>query len=133
MKPMKDKILTFGIDFDGTVVAYDYPRIGQDIGSQRVLKRILDKGHKLILNTMRSGQQLQEAVNWFQENDIELFGIQFHPTQHTWTTSNKCYANHFIDDAAIGTPLKEDETISKKPFVDWDAMEQMLIAYGLLD
>lgn len=34
---MKEKIV-INIDFDGTVVTHDYPRIGADIGSVIVLK-----------------------------------------------------------------------------------------------
>jgi hypothetical protein len=91
----KEKSIVFAVDFDGTAVSHEYPEVGKDIGAQRVLKRLLEKGHRLILYTMRSGKQLEDAVNWYKENQIELFGVQFHPTQHTWTTSNKCYANLF--------------------------------------
>lgn len=129
----KEKSIVFAVDFDGTAVSHEYPEVGKDIGAQRVLKRLLEKGHRLILYTMRSGKQLEDAVNWYKENQIELFGVQFHPTQHTWTTSNKCYANYFIDDAAIGVPLKHDPEISKREFVDWDALEILLVSYGLLD
>jgi hypothetical protein len=124
---------TLAIDFDGTSTSHDYPKIGKDIGAQRVLRRLIENGHRLILFTMRSGVQLEESVQWYKDNDIELFGIQFHPTQKDWTESNKCYANFYIDDAAIGVPLKHDAEISNRPFVDWDTMEQMLISYGLLD
>jgi hypothetical protein len=124
---------TIAVDFDGTSTSHEYPEVGRDIGSQRVLKRLIEKDHKLILYTMRSGKQLAEAVQWYKDNDIELFGIQFHPTQKTWTESNKCYANYYIDDAAIGIPLKSDPELSKREFVDWEVLEQMLISYGLLD
>jgi len=43
------------VDFDGTVVTHDFPRIGKDIGSIPVLKRLAAEGHKLIVFTMRSG------------------------------------------------------------------------------
>lgn len=43
-----------GIDFDGTVVTHDFPKIGKDIGAVPILKRLVDNGHKLILFTMRS-------------------------------------------------------------------------------
>ena len=42
------------IDFDGTCVAHDFPRIGKDIGSVKILKKLIAAGHHLILFTMRS-------------------------------------------------------------------------------
>jgi hypothetical protein len=130
---MKEKKpITIAVDFDGTVVSYAYPDVGQDIGSQKVLKSLIEKGHKLILNTMRSGQQLEDAVKWFKENDIELFGVQEHPTQHTWTESRKCYANLYVDDSAVGIALKTDVSISPKPFVDWDKLETTFEEMGLI-
>lgn len=35
---MKQESLYIGIDFDGTCVTHDFPRIGKDIGAQPVLK-----------------------------------------------------------------------------------------------
>ena len=54
------------LDFDGTVVTHEYPRIGKDIGAVEVLTKLVDNGHNLILFTMRSGKTLDEAVNWFK-------------------------------------------------------------------
>jgi hypothetical protein len=126
------KPIPFAVDFDGTCCTHDYPEIGKDIGAQAVLKEMVAKGHQLILFTMRSGKQLEEAVDWFSKNDIELFGVQFHPTQHTWTDSNKCYAKYFIDDAALGVPLTTDLSRSPRPFVDWLKIREMLVDLELL-
>lgn len=136
---MKDFI--FAIDFDGTCVTHDYPMIGKDIGAAKVLKKLIAEGHQLILWTMRSdygvenklfSSGLKDAVDWFKENDIPLYGIQRNPTQDDWTSSPKCYAHLFIDDAALGCPLKIDKSISDRPFVDWDVVEQMLIDKKLI-
>ena len=56
------------VDFDGTCVTHDYPRIGKEIGAPKVLKRLVEAGHKLILNTMRSGKELQDAIHWFNKS-----------------------------------------------------------------
>lgn len=135
------------IDFDGTCVTHEFPKVGEDIGAVPVLKKLIANGHRFILFTMRSdivnpksednelhlesGNYLTEAIEWFKENDIPLYGIQTNPTQHTWTTSPKAYANYYIDDAAIGTPLTTREGVTR-PFVDWKLMEQELIAKNLL-
>ena len=120
------------VDFDGTCVTHDYPRIGKEIGATKVLKRLVEAGHKLILNTMRSGKELKEAINWFKENDIELYGANANPTQKKWTNSPKVYANLYIDDAALGCPLKMDLSISDRPFVDWEAVSCLLKDNGIL-
>lgn len=136
------KNYSIAIDFDGTCVTHEFPQIGKDIGAVPVLKKLTDNGHKLILFTMRSdmqdvvsddaeifgesGNHLTEAINWFKENNIPLYGIQRNPTQHQWTHSPKCYANMYIDDAGIGTPLKFDPTICGRPYVNWTEVEKML-------
>ena len=142
--------MTINIDFDGTCVTHDFPRVGKNIGAEKVLKRLVDNGHKLILFTMRSdrteakpvidptiqnvtGRFLTEAINWFKDNDIELYGIQTNPTQHNWTASPKSYAELMIDDSALGCPLKFDAEISEKPFVCWETVEHHLDSRGMFN
>ena len=120
------------IDFDGTCVTHDYPRIGKDIDAVNVLKKLVANGHKLLLNTMRSGKELKEAINWFKKNDIELYGANKNPTQKRWTNSPKVYAHLYIDDAGLGCPLKMDLSISDRPFVDWEAVSRLLKDNGIL-
>jgi len=38
----------------------------------------------------------------------------------------------YVDDAALGCPLKFDATLSSKPFVDWQQAEQMLKEMGAI-
>ena len=120
------------IDFDGTCVTHDYPRIGKEIGATKVLKRLVAAGHKLILNTMRSDKELQDAVNWFKKNGIELYGVNENPTQKRWTNSPKVYAHMYIDDAALGCPLINAPELSNRPFVDWDSIDRQLIQKGII-
>jgi len=136
------------IDFDGTCVAHEFPKIGQDIGAAPVLRKLIESGHQLILFTMRSNKQdvktndynihgtsdnyLTQAVQWFQKNEIPLAGINVNPRQSTWTNSPKAYAQLYIDDAALGIPLLVDKSVSKRPFVNWEEVEKMLVAGGVL-
>lgn len=113
--------VVIAVDFDGTCVTHEYPKVGRVIGAEPVLKRMVNEGAKLILWTMRSGDKLQDAVNWFAEREIPLFGIQRNPTQDSWTTSPKAYAKIYIDDAALGAPLCKGLT-GERPFVDWKAV-----------
>ena len=141
--------MTINIDFDGTCVTHDFPRVGKEIGAVPVLKRLVENGHQLILFTMRSdrkdkketndptiqdvtGEFLTDAVNWFKKNNIPLYGIQTNPTQHNWTTSPKSYAELMIDDSSLGCPLRYDVDMSNRPFVDWEAVEEALENMKLL-
>jgi len=138
------------IDFDGTCVTHDFPKVGKDIGAVPILKKLVDSGHQLILFTMRSdienptienddnihldgGNYLTDALDWFKENEIELYGIQTNPTQGSWTTSPKAYAQLYIDDAALGCPLVVDKSLSDRPFVNWNHVESMLLSMKLIN
>ena len=136
------------IDFDGTCVGHEFPNIGKDIGAIPVLKRLVENGHKLILFTMRSnmkdvksgdynihsqsGDYLDDAVEWFKSNNIPLYGINVNPSQTTWTKSPKAYGQLYIDDAALGAPLKFDINISERPFIDWEKVNEMLITENII-
>lgn len=106
--------MTFVVDFDGTCVTHEYPNVGKDIGAAPVLKRLSDKGHKIILFTMRSEPvddvrgTLQEAVDWFKNKNIPLYGINENPSQHSWTSSPKAHGNLYFDDHAFGAPIKKN-------------------------
>jgi len=123
------------IDFDGTCVSHEFPEVGVDIGAVPVLQKLVNAGHKLVLFTMRSNNYdrnyLDEAVTWFSDNEIPLYGIQPNPKQSEWTSSPKAYGQLYIDDAALGCPLNYSAKIAR-PFVDWNKVEQILKYRGLL-
>ena len=111
--------MTIAIDFDGTCVTHEYPEIGRDLGAATTLKTLVDNGHKLILLTMRSGKTLEDAKHWFEERGIILYGVNENPSQKRWTESPKVYANLYIDDANLGTPLVKNSIASDRPYIDW--------------
>lgn len=130
------------LDFDGTVVKHRYPAVGEDIGAVPVLRRLVKNGHSLLLNTMRShdsggADTLQPAIDWFAAHDIPLYGINENPSQHEWTSSPKVYGNIYIDDGALGAPLKADDTPhptlgAAPPYIDWGIAAIHLYYKGLL-
>lgn len=120
------------VDFDGTCVTHEYPNVGKDIGAVPVLKKLIDAGHQLILFSMRCDKEQQDAVDWFNTNNIPLYGININPDQLSWTKSNKAYAQLYIDDAALGCPLIYDTKIARRPFVDWLKVEEILKEKGLI-
>jgi hypothetical protein len=124
--------MDIAIDFDGTVVTHDYPEIGEDIGAVPVLKELVKEGHRLILNTMRSGEMLMCAVDWFSSNEIPLYGVNENPTQKSWTQSPKIYAQLYIDDAALGTPLVFPKN-GKRPYVCWKRTRVELLIRGVIE
>ncbi len=132
--------MIIAIDFDGTCCHHEnYPEIGEDVeGAVEVLHELAEAGHQLILYTMRSNttkypMALSDAVAWFKKNDIPLWGVQRNPVQHTWTSSNKCYAELYIDDAALGCPLtQEDPKGYPRSYVDWKAVRGLLVKIELL-
>ena len=142
------KQLTICVDFDGTCVTHEFPKVGKDIGAAPVLQRLVANGHRLILWTMRSdsekvesdseeicsvaGNYLTDAVNWFKDNDIPLFGINENLEQKSWTDSPKAYGQIYIDDAAAGCPLAYDKGLSDRTYVDWQLVEWYLVDRGVL-
>ncbi|GHU10968.1 hypothetical protein FACS1894151_10560 [Spirochaetia bacterium] len=144
------KSMKIAVDFDGTCVTHEYPHIGKDIGAVVVLKQLVNMGHKIILNTMRSGLELEAAVNWFKENGIDLYGVNEDPGQKEWTKSPKVFANIYIDDAALGCPLKrpfdaqmlqeigysesdiEEMNLSTRPYVNWKEISRYFNKVGII-
>lgn len=118
--------MIIALDFDGTVVSHEYPHIGEDIGAVPILKELVAAGHKLILFTMRSGKLLNDAIAWFERNGIELYAVNENPEQKSWTSSVKVHANIYIDDCALGCPIRYEDDI-RRPFVDWKKVREILV------
>ncbi|MBQ2142249.1 MAG: hypothetical protein II204_03730 [Alistipes sp.] len=128
----KDKGYVIAVDFDGTCVEHNYPAIGMDVeGAVDVLRTLNKHGHRIILNTMRSGQRLEAAVRWFRDRKIELWAVNRNPEQEQWTSSPKVYADIYIDDSALGCPLIFLEGV-RRPVVNWSKVRQLLESDGMI-
>lgn len=120
--------MIIAVDFDGTCVEHLYPVVGPDVpGAVVVMRRLVSNGHKIILYTMRSGQTLLDAVRWFRNNGIPLFGVNTNPEQKLWTASPKAYAHMYVDDLAVGCPIIPASR-SRSAMVDWMAVETAMIS-----
>ena len=108
-----------GLDFDGTVVHSEYPKIGRPAlpGALAVLHRLQSRGDKIILWTIRSGAELAAAVKYLERHGIQLWGINENPDQQSWSPSPKAHCDVYIDDKAIGCPLVQ--VGGGRPYVDW--------------
>lgn len=99
------KPLIIAIDFDGTCVRDAYPEIGEDMpGVVHTLHSLLLRDHKLILWTCREGEQLSDAVEWFKEKDLLLFGVNETPLDDDFRKGGgrKVFADLYIDDRNFG-------------------------------
>lgn len=125
------------VDFDGTCVTHAFPQIGKEIGAAPVLRYLAQK-HKLILFTMRcnsfdsigrSYPYLNDACSWFKKHDIPLFDVNDNSKAH-FSTSPKVHADMYIDDRALGIPLRE---VDGGMCVDWEKCLVLLLKIGLID
>jgi hydroxymethylpyrimidine pyrophosphatase-like HAD family hydrolase len=97
--------LIIAVDFDGTIVEDAYPKIGKPIlFAFETLKKLQEKGHRLILWTYRSGERLDEAVNFCKENGVYFYAVNcsFPEEEYSSNLSRKIHADLFIDDRNIG-------------------------------
>ncbi|MBS2212875.1 hydrolase [Carboxylicivirga mesophila] len=97
--------MLIAVDFDGTIVEHKYPAIGKErIFAFETLKSLQDKGHLLILWTIRTGKELDEAVEYCRKNGIDFYAVnRMHPEEeYTAGISRKVNADLFIDDRNVG-------------------------------
>ena len=128
----KDKGYIIAVDFDGTCVEHNYPAIGMEVeGAVEVLRALNKRGHRIILNTMRSGEKLDAAVKWLSDRKIELWSVNRNPEQQEWTSSPKVYADLYIDDSALGCPIMFIDGV-RRPVVKWSKIRMLLENDGVL-
>ena len=98
--------LIFAVDFDGCLAEFDFPSIGEQTSKQKklmnILKKLQDKGHKLILWTSRGEPALQEAIEWCTDHKLEFDDINVNPFFDKKSgPSPKIVADYYIDDKAL--------------------------------
>ncbi len=109
------------VDFDGTIVEHKHPAIGKEmLFAFATLKALQQKGHKLILWTIRTGPLLDEAVEYCKKNGVEFYAVNKNYPEEELSdrTARKVNADVFIDDRAIGG------------FIGWSEVWQMLHPEG---
>ena len=99
--------MTIAVDFDGTIVEHKYPQIGEEIPfAVETLKMLTQDRHKLILWSVREGELLEEAVNWWRERGLEFYAVnRDYPEETTDNNphfSRKLKVDMFIDDRNLG-------------------------------
>ncbi len=97
--------MIIAVDFDGTIVKHEYPKIGKpNLFAFETLKALQKQGHKLILWTYRAGKELDEAVEFCKEHGVEFYAVNknYPEEELDETISRKIYADIYIDDRNIG-------------------------------
>lgn len=97
--------MKIAVDFDGTIVEHEFPKIGKPMLFAFETLKELQKDHQLILWTFRSGDLLNDAVEFCKENGIEFYAVnKSYPEEEFDFTrdSRKVDADLFIDDRNVG-------------------------------
>jgi hypothetical protein len=99
--------MTIAVDFDGTIVEHDYPKIGREIPfATDTLRMLIKDQHKLILWSCREDQLLEDAINWCRDRGVEFYAVnKDYPeekVEYNNHFSRKLKADLFIDDRNIG-------------------------------
>ncbi len=98
--------MIIAVDFDGTIVEHKYPAIGREIiFAFETLKALQRKQHLLILWTLRTGKELDEAVEFCRKNGVEFYAVNKSYPEEVFepgNTSRKVHADIFIDDRNVG-------------------------------
>lgn len=99
-------MLTIAVDFDGTIVTHEYPRIGKDIpfAIETLLKIQNDFHACLVLWTVREGKELAEAVAYCKSRGLEFHAVNnnYPEEKQTDKQPRKLKADLFIDDRNLG-------------------------------
>lgn len=97
--------MIISIDFDGTIVQNQFPKIGELIpDAKESITHLYTTGHKIIINTCRDGAQLLEAINFLLHHQIPFHRVNDNLPENTekyGSNSRKIYAHRYIDDRNI--------------------------------
>ena len=102
------KKLTLAIDFDGTIVEIDYPKIGALIDDAKYyINKLYDDGHAIVINSCRAGKEEQDMKKFLILNDIKFHYINENTHAIIMEYGKDCRkmsADIYIDDKQL-TPL----------------------------
>ena len=97
----------YAVDFDGTIVSNNFPDIGKK--NKEIVEKVRkehQKGNVIILYTTRQNEFLAEALSFCNKNDIPIDHVNENVPWLGFETSNKIFADVYIDDRAYN-PFEE--------------------------
>jgi hypothetical protein len=116
--------IKIAVDFDGTIVEHEYPQIGKEmLFAFETLRELQKHGALLVLWTFRSGQELEDAVEYCRKKGVEFYAVNRNYPEEVYdnTISRKVNADVFIDDKNVGG------------FPGWGAIWQTLSMYDEME
>lgn len=106
------KQLTLAIDFDHTIVDTDDVTcwekpviIGFREDAEKVLHKLHEDGHIIIIHTCRDAWNLVKALDWLDDHNVHYDCVNCNAPGHTerfGRESRKILADFYIDDRNIG-------------------------------
>ena len=98
--------MVIAVDFDGTLVTHEYPKIGKPIPfAIEALKRLQQEDHhQIILWSVRESHLLDEAVNYCRQRGLEFYAVNTNYPEETpeERPNRKVTADVYIDDRNLG-------------------------------
>ena len=96
--------MIIAVDFDGTIVEHEYPKIGKPIPFAVDTLKLLqkEKEYRLILWTVREGALLQEAVDYCESRGLKFYAANKNFPEEEIPSPRKINADIFIDDRNLG-------------------------------
>ena len=102
---MNNDYQIIAVDFDGTLCYSNWPDLGEPNKALiEYLKLWKNQGNKLILWTCRAGEDLDRAVTWCKEQDIEFDAVNDNLPEIVelyGNNSRKITCDYYIDDKAM--------------------------------
>lgn len=93
--------MIIAVDFDGTVVEHEYPRIGTvKPGAKKALKALKKAGHKIVIWTCRQGAEERMVRTFLIDNGIPFDSVNT-PIPGSDLGTRKIYADLYIDDKGL--------------------------------
>jgi len=99
--------MIIAVDFDGTIVENEFPKIGQfKPGAKETLAKLHSEGHYIIIWTCRSGIKCSAAEKFLKNNNVKYHVInESNPVNlalHKGVDTRKVHADIYIDDRHLG-------------------------------
>lgn len=96
--------MVIAVDFDGTIVEHQYPKIGRPIAfAIETLLQLQKDGHTLLLWSVREDEYLQDAIDYCAGKGLRFYAAnKNYPEEDRATAPRKLMADLFIDDRNLG-------------------------------
>lgn len=97
------------VDFDGVLCEDEFPAIGREVPQMvAAVRRVRGAGHELVLWTSRTGERLQEALEWCRRRGVEFDAVNDQAPSNAAQYgalypqgTRKVYADVYVDDHSL--------------------------------